>query len=49
MASTDAEYHILRITIQIKKVMMAVRFPCTLQFQLRNGMIIFYCRWAQCG
>lgn len=38
MASSEVEFHILRVTIQIKKVNMAVRFPCSLQFQLKNGI-----------
>ena len=33
----EAEYHVVRTTITIKNVSLAVRFPCSLMFQLKDG------------
>lgn len=40
MSSSEIECHIIRVTTLIRKVTMAVRFPCSLQFHLKNGINI---------
>lgn len=34
---TELEYHVIRTTTTIKSVNLAVRFPCSLTFQLKDG------------
>lgn len=37
--SSEVEFHIFRVTFLIRKVTMAVKFPCSLIFQLKNGTL----------
>ena len=33
---SESEYRLLRITIQLKKLILGVKFPCSISFQLKN-------------
>ena len=36
---SETEYHVIRISVNILKTLLSVRFPCSLHFQLKAGTL----------